>query len=79
MISQFQAYQSVYYKGGGKVMTVTCAPTAVGTRTATLHLTTNDPLQSQVTYPLNCTGQEAIGTVYSSTPAVAKVGAVWTE
>lgn len=43
---------------------VQCLPSAPGTRTAQLELTTNDPDHSSLTYPLTCQGTQA---GYSST------------
>lgn len=60
-----------------KTITVTCIPTGLNARTATLHLHTNDPAQLEVEYTLGCTGQEAIGTVYSSNPPVIKTAGIW--
>jgi outer membrane biosynthesis protein TonB len=47
---------------------IRCRPSAVGLRTATLTLTTNDPLAPTVSYPLECTG---LGSIYASTPLPA--------
>ncbi len=48
---------------------LTCAPTAVGQRSATLTLTTNDPNHASVTYTLNCSGTAVPVPGYGSTPA----------
>jgi len=63
---------SVAQGGGTKSVTINCSPTAVGSRVATLQLTTNDPNKATVTYTLSCTGIQGFGTVYSSDPAVIK-------
>jgi hypothetical protein len=47
---------------------IRCRPSAVGLRTATLTLTTNDPVAPTVSYPLECTG---LGSIYASTPLPA--------
>ncbi len=53
--------------GPAHTLTVHCIPRALGTRTATLSLMTNDPAQPTVTYPLQCLGLGTPG--YSSVPA----------
>jgi hypothetical protein len=45
-----------------------CRPSAVGLRSATLTLTTNDPSHPTVSYPLECTG---LGPIFVSTPLPA--------
>jgi hypothetical protein len=50
-------------------ITVTCQPSAEGLRTATLHLTSSDPLNPNPSYDLECTGTPALIPGYSSTPA----------
>jgi hypothetical protein len=47
---------------------VRCSPSAVGLRTATMTLTTNDPANPAVAYPLECTG---MGPIFVSTPIPA--------
>lgn len=42
--------------GAARNIGVTCTPTAAGTRTATLSLSTDDPANITVSYPLSCTG-----------------------
>jgi acetyltransferase-like isoleucine patch superfamily enzyme len=56
-------------KGLDVSVTVTCEPTAEGPRTATLQLTTSDPLNPKPTYTLECTGTPPLIPGYSSTPA----------
>jgi len=53
--------------GPAHTLTVHCIPRALGTRTATLSLITNDPARPTVTYPLQCLGLGTPG--YSSVPA----------
>jgi CSLREA domain-containing protein len=56
---------------GGAVrnIAVSCTPTAAGTRTATLSLTTDDPANLSVSYPLSCTGTTAPSNpVFNSSP-----------
>ena len=48
-------------------LTMKCTPREKGERTATLTLTTNDPNQSTVTYPLSCSGT-SVGPIYASEP-----------
>jgi hypothetical protein len=48
---------SIVNGGPAKTVQLTCKPAAVGLRTATLTLTTNDALQPSVAYSLTCTGQ----------------------
>jgi predicted outer membrane repeat protein len=48
---------------------LTCAPTAVGARSATLTLNTNDPSHPSVTYNLTCSGTAAPVAGYGSAPA----------
>jgi len=50
-------------------VTVTCKPSAEGLRTATLQLTSSDPLNPKPTYTLECTGTPPLIPGYSSTPA----------
>ncbi len=42
--------------GANKTLTLSCTPGAAGLRSATLTLTTTDPLQPTVSYSLKCTG-----------------------
>ncbi|RKZ74549.1 MAG: hypothetical protein DRR19_30015, partial [Candidatus Parabeggiatoa sp. nov. 1] len=42
--------------GDNATVTVQCQPSAIGKRTATLNLTSNDLWQSQLTYELECSG-----------------------
>ncbi len=53
--------------GSTQTLTVRCTPSDIGDRSATLSFSTNDPNQSTVTYPLNCSGT-SIGPVYASEP-----------
>ncbi|HRF99395.1 MAG TPA: choice-of-anchor Q domain-containing protein, partial [Aggregatilineales bacterium] len=39
-----------------QAVAIICTPSAVGLRTAQINITTNDPLQATVVYPLLCTG-----------------------
>lgn len=48
-------------------VTVQCTPSSTGLRSATLTLSTNDPTQPQVNYPLSCIGQPVAG--YASHPS----------
>ena len=56
-------------KGPDVTVTVTCKPSAEGLRTATLQLTSSDPLNPKPTYTLECTGTPPLIPGYSSTPA----------
>ncbi|MDD2815759.1 MAG: choice-of-anchor D domain-containing protein [Thiotrichaceae bacterium] len=48
---------------------VTCTPTAAGTRTATLTLSTDDPAKTSVSYPLSCSGvTPSTNPVFNSNP-----------
>jgi hypothetical protein len=58
-------------------MTVTCEPTGLGPRTATLQLKNNDPDQPVVTYTLNCNGKSGSNIIYGSDPPVVKNGGTW--
>ena len=49
---------------------LSCTPTSPGRHTATLKLSTNDPLQSTVTYSLTCEGQQPPG--YRSFPPLGE-------
>jgi hypothetical protein len=49
-----------------RVVTVTCAPTAVGTTTQVLRIDSNDPNEATQTWPVSCTGAQAVGPVYDS-------------
>jgi hypothetical protein len=60
-------------------ITLSCHPSAEGLRAATLQLTSDDPEQSQPTYPLTCVGQSPQLAGYSSTPAVGSTIALGTE
>jgi Leucine-rich repeat (LRR) protein len=51
----------------GLNFTLKCTPREKGERTATLTLTTNDPNQPTVSYPLTCLG-ESVGPLYASEP-----------
>jgi predicted outer membrane repeat protein len=42
--------------GGSGVIVLTCTPTQLGLLSADLHLTTNDPSQTSVSYALHCNG-----------------------
>ncbi len=42
--------------GAPQAVSIRCTPGALGTRTATLTFTTNDPTQTSVSYTLQCTG-----------------------
>lgn len=53
----------------GRTLTVQCTPTALGTRTATLTLSTNDPDRLTVAYDLSCLGTPPPVAGYSSSPA----------
>ena len=55
--------------GAAQNVAIQCTPSAAGARTATLTLTTNDPSQATVSYPLTCTGQPGLTPGYGSTPA----------
>ncbi|MEN9849175.1 MAG: hypothetical protein RL368_1915, partial [Pseudomonadota bacterium] len=61
---------SIVDGGAARGIGVTCTPTAAGTRSATLTLSTNDPAKPSVIYPLSCTGVTATPTnpVFNSTP-----------
>ena len=52
-----------------QLVTVACTPAAVGTRTATLTLTTNDPAHASVAYNLVCVGTAVPQPAFSATPA----------
>ena len=52
-----------------QLVTVACTPAAVGTRTATLTLTTNDPAHASVTYTLLCVGTAVPQPAFSAIPA----------
>ncbi len=43
--------------GNPQTLVMQCTPSAIGTRTATLHLVTNDPLNPTLSYPLTCDGE----------------------
>jgi len=51
--------------GMAQLVTLGCTPSAVGTREASLNLTSNDPLQPTPVYSLEC---EGLPPAYSSTP-----------
>lgn len=53
-------------------VSVRCQPSSVGTRTATLTLTTNDPGQPTVSYTLTCTGQTTNGQYVAYLPFLFK-------
>jgi 6-phosphogluconolactonase (cycloisomerase 2 family) len=55
--------------GPAQNVPLTCAPTALGLRTATLTLSTNDPSKPTVTYTLICTGVPTPVPGFGSTPA----------
>jgi len=50
------------------IATLQCQPTAAGTRTAQLEITTNDPAQPSVSYDLECTGTVPLIPGYGSIP-----------
>ena len=52
-----------------QLVTLTCTPAAVGTRSATLTLATNDPAHTSVTYNLFCIGSAVPQAAFSATPA----------
>ena len=52
--------------GGSTTIKLNCTPSAGGLRQATLELTTNDPANLTVSYPLECTGNAP---VYESKPS----------
>jgi hypothetical protein len=54
--------------GSPQTLQVQCVPSMVGERKATLTLTTNDPKQASVTYPLICTGIKPLIPAYASEP-----------
>lgn len=56
--------------GAARSIGVTCTPTAAGTRSATLILSTDDPAKTSVSYPLSCTGIAVTPSnpVFNSTP-----------
>ncbi len=55
--------------GANVIATLQCQPTAAGTRTAQLQITTNDPAQPSVSYDLECAGTIPLIPGYASTPA----------
>jgi len=58
---------SIHDGDSSLTLTIKCTPREKAERTATLTLTTNDPNQSTVTYPLSCLGT-GVGPVYASEP-----------
>ncbi len=44
--------------GANAMVTVACTPSAPGPRSSALQLTTNDPSQTTVSYPVSCTGTQ---------------------
>ncbi|MDM8565372.1 choice-of-anchor D domain-containing protein [Candidatus Halobeggiatoa sp. HSG11] len=55
--------------GGNTTVKIQCTPSFIGLHDDTaLHFVTNDPDQPTIDYDLECTGMEAIGPGYSSTP-----------
>jgi hypothetical protein len=52
-------------------LAVECTPSAVGIRTATLELTTNDPKMPTASYPLECEGVDNAA-YFSSMPAIGQ-------
>ena len=61
---------SIVDGGLAQLVTVECTPSAQGARTASLQLTTNDPGQATVMYPLTCTGLAANTPGYGSMPPI---------
>ncbi|MFK5968636.1 MAG: choice-of-anchor D domain-containing protein [Candidatus Marithrix sp.] len=51
-----------------KNIVIDCSPVFIGIHPAQLNLTTNDPAQPKISYPLECTGEEAIGPAFGSFP-----------
>ena len=51
-----------------KNIVIDCSPVFIGIHPAQLNLTTNDPNQPEISYPLECTGEEAIGPAFGSFP-----------
>ena len=54
--------------GSPQDVTITCNPSGLGTRTATLAFTTNDPNQPTVSYDLKCEGLAVPVSIVESTP-----------
>ncbi len=63
------AYNIVDGSGANVTVTIQCLPTAVGARTATLQVTSNDAANLVVNYDLTCTGVLAAAPGYASAPA----------
>lgn len=55
--------------GAQQQIDLTCTPTAIGQRTATLTLNTNDPNVPTASYTLNCNGTDAPAPGFGSQPA----------
>ncbi|MEK7991153.1 MAG: choice-of-anchor D domain-containing protein, partial [Thiotrichaceae bacterium] len=51
-----------------KWVKLTCTPSSIGLRTATLSVETNDPEYPTIDYGLECTGKHPIGAGYASVP-----------
>lgn len=61
-----------------RTITLSCRPSAVGLRAATLRLTSDDPEQPRPVYPLTCVGQSPKLAGYSSTPTAGSTIALGT-
>ncbi len=55
--------------GGLERIKIECQPSVVGLNTATLYLTSDDPIIPNPTYGLECIGDEIVGIGYGSMPA----------
>ena len=51
-----------------KNIVIKCSPVFIGIHPAQLNLTTNDIAHPEISYPLECTGKEAIGPAFGSFP-----------
>src|SRR5262249_43237883 len=54
------AFPMLIKAGQSNAIKMTCIPSTVTTRTATLKVSTNDPTHAQVTFNLTCTGKPLV-------------------